>query len=128
VLLKMDERILIIDDEHDTTSLLRRALMAHNYSVNEAENLRKGLDLYSNVNPDIVVLDVNLPDENGLQYANHFKRNENIVILISADNDQLTNSYRDFGVDGFLRKPFTPNDLLAMIHKVKEETRASKNS
>jgi DNA-binding response OmpR family regulator len=124
----MDEKILIIDDEHDTTSLLKRALMAHNYSVSEAENMMRGLELFHSVHPDIVVLDVNLPDENGMKCANQVKNPNNIVILISADNDQLLTNFREYGVDGFLRKPFTPNELLSVIHTVKEDIKMSGNS
>ena len=114
----MKKKILIIDDETDIRFLLKRALASHNYSVSEAENLKNGMDIYSQINPDIVILDVNLPDGSGTYYARKFKTDSNIVIFISADHDKLVDGYKDAGADGFLRKPFVLDQLLEVIEKV----------
>lgn len=115
----MNTKVLIIDDEADLRFLLKRALTSHKFSVMEAENLKQAFELFNKNEPDIVILDVNLPDGNGVYYAKKFKNKNNIVIFISADNDKLTAGYIEAGASGFLRKPFAISQLLEVINKVK---------
>lgn len=114
----MIKKILIIDDEADIRFLLKRALTSYNYYVCEAENLKRGLEIYNEEHPDIVILDVNLPDGIGIYYARKFKSETNIVIFISADHDKLADGYKEAGANGFLKKPFVIDQLLSVIEKV----------
>jgi two-component system, NtrC family, response regulator HydG len=114
--MRTDKKILIIDDEADIRFLLKRALSIHNYEVQEAENLKQGLELFNSMSPDIIILDVNLPDGNGIQFVSKFKRENNKVILISADNDQLVLDFEGLGASGFIKKPFVPQELLEIIN------------
>jgi DNA-binding response OmpR family regulator len=118
----MSKKILIIDDEVDIRFLLKRALKSYDYTVLEAGNLKQGLEVLNENHPDIVILDVNLPDGNGIYYARKFKNNKNIVIFISADNDKLLDGYRELGANGFLKKPFVIEQLLEIINKVQTNT------
>ncbi len=118
----MNKKILIIDDEADIRFLLKRALTSHNYNVVEAENLKRGLEANVETKPDVIILDVNLPDGNGTYYARKFKNDRNIVIFISADNDKLADGYKDLGADGFVKKPFVINQLLEVINQIKTNT------
>jgi two-component system KDP operon response regulator KdpE len=120
----MNEIILIVDDEPDIRFLLKRILSSYKYEVKEAENIKQGLHIYAETQPHIVVLDVNLPDGNGIQFASRFKASNNILILISADNDQLTNEFENYLADGFLRKPFSPADLIKLIQEIKVKKKA----
>lgn len=113
-----NKKILIVDDEADIRFLLKRALASHNYSVAEAGSLKQGLALCNEIDPDIVILDVNLPDGSGLYYARKFKNDKNIVIFISADNDKLADGFKELGANGFLKKPFVINQLLDVINQV----------
>jgi DNA-binding response OmpR family regulator len=117
-----NKKILIVDDEADIRFLLKRALTSHNYIVSEAENLKQGLDIFDKTNPDIVILDVNLPDGSGLYYARKFKNKKNFVIFISADNDKLAEGFKELGANGFLKKPFVINQLLEIINQVQKNT------
>lgn len=109
------KKVLIIDDEADIRFLLKRALSSINYNIVEADCLKQGLDLYTKTSPDIVILDVNLPDGSGIYYAKRFKSDKNIVIFISADNDKLTDVYKEVGANGFIKKPFVIEQLLDVI-------------
>lgn len=111
----MGRKILIIDDEPDMRSLLKRVLISHDYAVEEAENIQQGITKYQDTFPDIVMLDVNLPDGNGVHYINEFKSDHNTVLLMSADNDHLKEGFRDVGVNGFIKKPFVVEELLEVI-------------
>ncbi|MFL5753672.1 MAG: response regulator transcription factor [Bacteroidia bacterium] len=113
----MGRKILIVDDEPDMRSLLKRVLTAHDYSVEEAENIQQGISRFKATFPDIVMLDVNLPDGNGVHYINEFKNDNNIVFLMSADNDHLKEGFREMGVNGFIKKPFVLDELLEIIGK-----------
>jgi DNA-binding response OmpR family regulator len=113
-----NKKVLIIDDEEDIRFLLKRALLPHSQSVTEAANLKQGLEYFAQQDPDIVIMDVNLPDGNGIYYARRFKNDKNIIIFVSADNDKLTDGFKDAGANGFLKKPFAVNQLLDMIGKV----------
>ncbi|MBA2612064.1 MAG: response regulator [Bacteroidetes bacterium] len=117
-----NKKILIVDDEADIRFLLKRALTSHNYSVLEAGNLKQGLEIYNESNPDIVILDVNLPDGSGIYYARKFKNEKNIVIFISADHDKLAEGYKELGANGFIQKPFLINELIETINKIQIKT------
>lgn len=118
----MNKKILIVDDEADIRFLLKRALTSHNYSVFEAGNLKQGLEVFNESHPDIVILDVNLPDGSGIYYARKFKNEKNIVIFISADHDKLADGYKDLGANGFLKKPFVISELIETIEKIQIKT------
>ncbi|MDQ3046226.1 MAG: response regulator [Bacteroidota bacterium] len=123
----MTQKILIIDDEPDIRFLLKRSLVSHHFTVEEAENLKEGLQKAADSVPDIIILDVNLPDGNGIQFACRFKTENNILILISADNDQLTKEFENYCASGFLRKPFTPSDLISLITQIQEKRKLMSN-
>lgn len=124
----MGKSILIVDDESDIRFLLKRFFIANHYVVKEAENLKKGIQLFNEIHPDVVILDINLPDGNGIQHATHFKTEKSILILISADNDQLTQEFENYDANGFLRKPFTPNDLLCLIDTIQQKRSLSNSN
>jgi DNA-binding response OmpR family regulator len=112
----MNKKVLIIDDEDDLRFLLKRALISRNYSVTEASNIKEALECVSHENPDVIIMDINLPDGNGIQYAKRFKNNKTILIFVSADNDKLMRGYQDIGANGFFKKPFAVSQLVDLIN------------
>ncbi len=124
----MEKLILIVDDESDIRFLLRRFFISNQYQVREADTLKKGIQVFNDIHPDVVILDINLPDGNGIQHASYFKTNKNILILISADNDQLTQEFEHYNANGFLRKPFTPSDLLGLIDRIQQKSSFSNSN
>ena len=71
-----------MDDESDIRFLLRRFFISNHYQVREAETLKKGIQLFNDIQPDVVILDINLPDGNGIQHAAQFKTDKNIFLSI----------------------------------------------
>ncbi len=114
----MPAKILIIDDDADIRSLLKRALISCNYLVQDAGNIQQGIELYRRIKPHVVILDINLPDGNGEDCINNFADGKTVILLMSADNNHLRKSYKDLGAHGFLKKPFKLYELLNVIKQV----------
>ena len=117
----MIKKILFVDDEADLllVSLLR--LKKTGYEVFGAVDGQEALDLASRKMPDMILMDVYLPDIEGDEVARILKKNEKTklipVLLISATSQSLEERAQACGAAGYLSKPFAPRDLLAMIEK-----------
>ena len=109
--------ILIIDDEAQIRKLLEITLQSNNYIVNHAENARNGLITAENHPPDMIILDLGLPDEDGqslLQKLREWYTNP-ILILSVKDSEEEIIKALDNGANDYLVKPFRTGELLARI-------------
>lgn len=101
--------ILVVDDEPEIRSLLSRFLGKKGFSVMTAGTLREGREIFREIKPALVFLDVNLPDGNGLSELKqiNFGQNKSKVILMSAfDHREVKTEALAFGAIDFLSKPF----------------------
>ncbi len=109
--------VLVIEDEPQMRRFLRGALRAHQYQVVETASAREGLAQVAGRNPDVVLLDLGLPDVDGLQVTREIRRSSRIpIIVLSArgqEHDKVT--ALDLGADDYLTKPFAVSELLARI-------------
>lgn len=109
--------VLVIEDEAPVRSFLRTALETHDYRVAEAETAREGLAQATGRGPDVVLLDLGLPDEDGLLVLRRLREwSRTPVIVISArgrEDDKV--AALDAGADDYLTKPFNVGELLARI-------------
>ncbi|MEO8766644.1 MAG: response regulator [Ginsengibacter sp.] len=109
--------ILIIDDEVQIRKLLEITLQSNNYIVNQAENAKNGLITAENHPPDMIILDLGLPDEDGqsvLQKLREWYTNP-IMILSVKNNEADIIRALDNGANDYLVKPFRTGELLARI-------------
>lgn len=109
--------ILIIDDEAQMRKLLEITLQSNGYTVNAAENAKNGLITAENHPPDLILLDLGLPDEDGqtvLQRLREWYTNP-VLILSVKDNEQDIIKALDNGANDYLVKPFRTGELLARI-------------
>ncbi|MEI6290378.1 MAG: response regulator [Chloroflexota bacterium] len=110
------KRILIVDDERAIRRFLRIAL-DQNYSVIEAENGQEGLQLAASGRPDLVILDLGLPDMHGIEVLTRLREWTQIPVIIvsvrESDRDKVT--ALDAGADDYLTKPFSIEELFARI-------------
>jgi two-component system KDP operon response regulator KdpE len=110
-------RILLIDDEPQMRRFLRVTLSSQGYELVEAENGTDGLTQAATRNPDVVLLDLGLPDIDGLDVLASIREWSQVpVIVISAreqEQDKIT--ALDIGADDYLTKPFSAGELLARI-------------
>lgn len=109
--------VLVIEDEPQMRRFLRAALRANEYRVVEAVSAREGLVQAAGRNPDIILLDLGLPDGDGIAVAKEIRRAgvTPIIVLSARGRDHDKVSALDTGADDYLTKPFAIPELLARI-------------
>jgi two-component system, OmpR family, KDP operon response regulator KdpE len=109
--------LLVVEDEIPMRRFLRVSLVSHGFRVLEAATAREALALASGHNPDLVILDLGLPDGDGLELTRNLREwSAAPIIVVSArgrEDDKV--SALDAGADDYLTKPFGVNELLARI-------------
>jgi two-component system KDP operon response regulator KdpE len=110
-------RVLLIEDERAVAGVVDTALTARGYDVTVAANGRKGLDLAFELEPDMVILDLGLPDLDGVDVCRQLRRwFSNPIIVLSADGAEDRKVLAlDVGADDYVTKPFSMPELLARL-------------
>jgi len=110
-------KILIVEDDAHIRRLLRAAVQRAGHGVVEATNAREGLSLLDIEKPDVVLLDLGLPDRDGLELIQPIRsRSSATLIVVSAREDTMEKvAALDLGADDYLTKPFDTEELLARI-------------
>ena len=111
------ELILLIEDEPQMRRFLRITLQGHGYRLVEAATAQEGLIQATTRNPDVVLLDLGLPDLDGLEVTKRLREwTQTPIIVISArEQEQDKVKALDAGADDYLTKPFNAGELLARI-------------
>lgn len=113
-------KILIVDDEEEIVSLLSRMLRKQGYIVFSANTLENGRQILQSDSPDIVFLDINLPDGNGLVQLKEIKErkpNTKVIMISAFDMKEYRNAAEEHGADTFLSKPFSLSQVSDLILK-----------
>ncbi len=110
-------RILVVDDEQAIRRYLRASLNAHGYIVSEASNGREALDAVASDHPDMLILDLGLPDLDGLEVTRRLREWSHIPIIILSVREQERDKIAalDAGADDYLTKPFGTGELMARM-------------
>ena len=111
------ESILLIEDEPQMRRFLRVTLQAHGYRLIEASSGQAGLMEGTTRNPDVVLLDLGLPDMDGIEIAKRFREWSEVPIIVISAREQEEDKVKalDAGADDYLTKPFGAGELLARI-------------
>lgn len=121
------ERVLIIDDEKELADILEVYLKNEDYIVQKAHDGREALTKFASFKPDLVLLDIRLPEVDGMDICKAIRITSNIPILMlsarSGDMDKVLGL--GFGADDYVTKPFSTNELIA---RIKAHLRRYKNS
>lgn len=110
-------RILVIDDEIQIRKLLEITLNSNNYRTIFAVNAMEGLAMVANHLPDLVILDLGLPDEDGqvvLKRLREWYNNPILILTVKNSEDEIVKAL-DNGANDYLTKPFRSQELLARI-------------
>lgn len=118
----MSRKILIIDDEEDMRIYLQTVLRKAGYSTDTAENGEVALAKFEEVNPDLITLDILMPQRSGLKFFQNLREsNKDVpVIVVSgvSGNDEFFDMSRLGGPTDFIEKPIMPDDFLDRVKKL----------
>jgi len=109
--------VLVVEDEPQIRKFLRASLIAHGYRLEEAETGKQGLLLAATKPPDLVILDLGLPDMDGLQVTREIRAWSAVPILVLSARGQEQDKVAalDAGADDYLTKPFSVAELAARL-------------
>ncbi len=121
------QRILIVEDEAEIRRFVRMALGAEGFEVIEAEGVQRGLIEAGTRRPDLVVLDLGLPDGDGIDLIRDLRAWSDMPVLVlsarTTESDKI--NVLDAGADDYLVKPFSAGELLARVRaQLRRRTRA----
>jgi two-component system, OmpR family, KDP operon response regulator KdpE len=110
-------KVLVIEDEEPLRRALRIFLVAHDYEVVLAASGQEGLDAAAREHPDVVILDLGLPDMDGVTVATALRgwSTTPIVVLSARDAEPVKVAALDAGADDYVTKPFAMNEFLARL-------------
>jgi two-component system KDP operon response regulator KdpE len=110
-------RLLLVEDDVDLRTSISASLVARGYLVREAGTARDGLAAWASNRPDLLLLDLGLPDEDGLHVIGKIRREATTPILILSARHQERDRVEalDLGADDYLTKPFGVTELLARV-------------
>lgn len=122
--------LIVIEDEMQIRRFLRTSLSSEGYHVFEAETAKQGLIEASTRKPDLIILDLGLPDMDGLEVVRELRSWSSVPVIIlsarSQENDKV--SALDAGADDYLVKPFSVGELLARIRVALRHATPTSNS
>lgn len=121
--------ILIIDDEPQICKLLQIALESNNYRTNIANTAQEGIVKAANHPPDLILLDLGLPDKNGqdvLEELRNWYKSPVIILSVQKDEENIVKAL-DNGATDYLTKPFRTGELLARIRSALRNAILEKN-
>ena len=114
------KKILIVDDEPDFVEMLKMRLQSKGYEVIYAFNGNEGLKKTEDHRPDVILLDIMMPQKDGYTMLNELKRNEELcrtpVIVVTA-KPGMKDLFEIEGVKDYILKPFEAEDLLLRINR-----------
>ena len=120
----MEKKVLIIDDDVKLRDLLREYLEGFSFNVNWLPDGSKALDTIREFAPDIVILDIMMPGDDGIEVLRKIRTKFSVpVVMLTArgeDSDRIIGL--ELGADDYLPKPFNPRELLARIKAVLRRT------
>jgi two-component system alkaline phosphatase synthesis response regulator PhoP len=116
----MANTILVVDDEKNIVQLARLYLGNEGFRVEEAYDGKQALDKARAVNPDLVVLDIMMPEMDGLTVCRELRKTSSVpVIMLTARDDDVDKIVGlEVGADDYITKPFNPRELVARVKAV----------
>ena len=127
----MKKKVLVIDDDESLVTYLKTLLEDNGYEVITAKNGKEGIEKTKNENPDIVTLDLLMPEKTGIKLFRELRKDEgmkNIPIILVTGISNEYQGFSDFkkfiyerripGPEGYIEKPIKPEELLSKIEEI----------
>jgi DNA-binding response OmpR family regulator len=120
----MAQRILVVDDEKHIVQLVKLYLGNEGYQVEVAYNGREALDKARQLRPDLIVLDLMLPETSGLEVCRQLRQESDVPIIMLTARDEAEDRVAglELGADDYVTKPFNPRELAARVKAVLRRT------
>ncbi len=118
-------KILVVDDDPAVRNLVTRFLSKQDYEMEAAEDGKAALAMFEQFNPDLVVLDVNLPDANGYDLCKEMQERTGVFVLMLTSRADEADKIRGFtqGADDYLTKPFSLGELEVRVGAILKRQR-----
>ncbi len=118
-------KILVVDDDPAIRNLVFRFLSKQNYQMESAEDGKSAMATFEQFNPDLVVLDVNLPDANGYDLCKEMQSRTGVFVLMLTSRSDEADKIRGFsqGADDYLTKPFSLGELEVRVGAILKRQR-----
>jgi DNA-binding response OmpR family regulator len=116
--------ILVVDDEDSLRTLLSSELSSRGFNVDEADGGTIALEALRKTRYDLVILDIRMPDIDGLEVLKEIRKNnfaKKVIMLTGVDELKIAKDSLQFGADDFMTKPYDFRNLLACINRVIKE-------
>jgi two-component system alkaline phosphatase synthesis response regulator PhoP/two-component system response regulator ResD len=125
----MANTILVVDDEKNIVQLARLYLGNEGFRVEEAYDGKQALDKARAVNPDLVVLDIMMPEMDGLSVCRELRKTSSVpVIMLTARDEDVDKIVGlEVGADDYMTKPFNPRELVARVKAVLRRSQGAVN-
>ncbi len=120
----MKKRVVYIEDDPEIIGLVRLILSRHGFELIGAEGGRSGLLMVKQMHPDLVLLDLMLPDMDGWEVYRRMRTDETlkdipvIIITVKADRAERRAALTTFNVNGYITKPFDMHELVQNVRRV----------
>lgn len=115
-------KVLIVDDAAFMRKLLKNILFSGGFDiVGEAENGKQAVELYKKLRPDIVTMDIIMPEMNGIEALKEIKKidpNAKVVMCTAVGQEQMVKTAIKFGAKGYIVKPFQAPKVIEELKKV----------
>jgi DNA-binding response OmpR family regulator len=115
-------RVLLVDDEDRIVNFLALKLKVSGYQVVCASDGETGLELARTVNPDIMLLDVIMPGIDGLEVLRRLRKFSEVPVIILSAKERISEEVFALGANGFMSKPFNPDDLISKVKTLLQPT------
>ncbi len=123
-------KILVVDDEASIRNIISLSLKNHGFEVHEAGSIAEALDASVKAHPQLIILDLGLPDGNGLGVLKRIREWSQVpIIILTVDDDEKTKvALLEGGADDYITKPFGIPELLARIGVALRHARSEKGT
>jgi two-component system OmpR family response regulator len=116
----LKQTILIADDEPKLVTLVEKYLQAEGYSIISCKNGTEALEAFQRQPIDCLILDINMPGQDGLSIAREIRKNSDVpIIFLSARTEEIDRIVGfELGADDYIPKPFSPRELVARVKAI----------
>lgn len=124
-----EAKILIVDDEKNIVELIKFHLKKESYRILEAYKGRDAIEVYRKEKPDLIILDLMLPDMGGFEVCKSIRKESKVpIIMLTAKGEEVDKILGfELGADDYITKPFSPRELLARIKAILKRSRMNPN-